>query len=65
MSSGTGVHYLANHLHLHQRGLLQHPQFFIWLARLTGGASLLKAGEHQITRSMTPRDLLDNIAAEK
>lgn len=63
VSPGTGVHYLANHLH--QRGLLQHPQFFIWLARLTGGASLLKAGEYQIMRSMTPRDLLDNIVAGK
>ena len=63
VSPGTGVHYLANHLY--QRGLLQHPQFFIWLARLTRDASLLKAGEYQITQSTTPRDLLDNIAAGK
>ena len=50
--SGAGVRHLANRLHQHD--LLRHPQFFIWLAQLIGDAPLLKAGEYQITRSMTP-----------
>ncbi|AAO90046.1 endolytic transglycosylase MltG [Coxiella burnetii] len=60
---GTGIHYLAKSLH--EQGLLQNPQFFIWLARLKGDAPLLKAGEYEITPTMTPLELLRNVVAGK
>ena len=60
---GTGIRSLAKSLH--ERGLLKHSQFFIWLAQITRDASLLKAGEYEITSSITPLELLNNVVAGK
>lgn len=60
---GAGVDHLAQELH--QRGLIDHPYFFIVLAKVTGDTSRLKAGEYEITAGMTPVDLLNNIALGK
>ena len=60
---GTGIHYLA--YRLSERSLIKHPKIFILLARLTGGPALLKSGEYQVTRTMTPRELLNNIVVGK
>lgn len=60
---GTGIHSLAKSLH--EQGLLEQPQFFIWLAQITCDASLLQAGEYEITLSMTPLEFLKNVVAGK
>ena len=61
--AGTGIRYLA--YHLSEQGLVKHPKIFILLAYLTEDPSLLKAGEYQITRTMTLRELLNNIVLGK
>lgn len=60
---GTGIHALARKLH--EAGLIHHPRLFILLAKLTGDAPKMKAGEYQITPKMTAPDLLANIVAGK
>ena len=63
VAPGTGIHYLTKSLH--KQGLLKNPQFFILLACLKGDALLLKAGEYEITPTMTPLKLLRNVVAGK
>lgn len=61
--TGTGIHILAKKLH--QAGLIHHPRLFVLLAKITGDAPKLKAGEYQITPNMSASDLLASIVAGK
>jgi len=63
VQSGTGIHTLARILH--QTRLVRYPRLFILLAKINGDAPKLKAGEYQITPTMTAPDLLANIVAGK
>ncbi len=55
--SGTSLKALADDLH--NKGVINKPYWFVWMARLNNKASKIQAGEYQITASMTPAELLD------
>lgn len=61
--AGSGIHTLAKKLH--QANLIRYPRLFILMAKITGDAPQMKAGEYQITPTMTAPDLLANIVAGK
>lgn len=44
---------------LHRLGVLERPVFIIWHARLNGTASMIKAGEYQLSPGLTATELLD------
>ncbi|MBI5451512.1 MAG: endolytic transglycosylase MltG [Gammaproteobacteria bacterium] len=48
---------------LARQGLIEHPRFLVWHARLSGDAQHLKAGEYRIEPGMTPRQLLQQVIA--
>lgn len=50
---------------LHQRGLLSHPHFFIFLAHQSGNSGKLRIGEYAIGARTTPGQLLNDIALGK
>jgi len=43
---------------LQQQGLMEHPRYWVWLARWEGNADKIKAGEYAIAPQMTPAQLL-------
>lgn len=43
---------------LSRRRLLERPAFFVWHARMSGDALVIKAGEYRLTPGMTAGDLL-------
>lgn len=43
---------------LADRGIIEHPDFFRWYARVTGMAEAVHAGEYEIAAGTTPKQLL-------
>jgi len=60
---GSTIHDIANGLN--QRGLMTHPRFFVFDARLSGFARQLRFGEYRITPGMSASQLLSNIVSGK
>ena len=58
-TQGTSVYGLANHLH--HRGALKNPIFFLVLAKLDGRIYSLQAGQYQIDPGMKPDELLQRM----
>jgi UPF0755 protein len=58
---GTSLAQLAHDLQ--RRGIIEHPQYLIWLGRELDLAHRLQAGEYEITPGMTPESLLRKLAA--
>ncbi|MDF2868425.1 MAG: putative exported protein, partial [Gammaproteobacteria bacterium] len=54
---GTNLFSLSKELQ--KRGLLRHPTYFEWLAKVTGAANRLRAGEYSLPPGITPLALLD------
>lgn len=48
---------------LGEQGVVSHPDWYRWYARLTGEASAIKAGEYRIKNGATPRSLLKQLVA--
>ncbi|HKJ76025.1 MAG TPA: endolytic transglycosylase MltG [Gammaproteobacteria bacterium] len=48
---------------LQRKGLIDHPRFFVWMARLRGKATAVQAGEYRIGPGLTPPQLLAKMAA--
>ncbi len=44
---------------MHQNGLLEQDQLFVWLGRLLGKSTQLKAGNYALERPVTPLELLE------
>ena len=44
-------------------GLIEHPRYFVWYARIKGAATQIRAGEYSIDASMTPKQFLERIVA--
>ncbi|QHG92641.1 endolytic transglycosylase MltG [Coxiella endosymbiont of Amblyomma sculptum] len=57
--SGTGIRFLS--CCLFKRNLIRNPKILVFLARFTGSAPLLRAGEYQIVNTTTPQKLLNEI----
>lgn len=58
---GSSVGDIARYLH--RRGFLEHPIYFMLLARFSGFATHLKAGEYQFEPGTTPAQLLAQMVA--
>ena len=63
LSSGTTVRGLAEELH--QKGILHKPLLLEFLARWTGQASRLKAGEYHLPEGTTPPMLLEILSSSR
>ena len=63
LAPGTSLRALAHDLH--QRQLIVHPLLLRILARQTGLANRLKAGEYHIAEGTTPRQLLQQLSTGK
>ncbi|MFZ5592829.1 MAG: endolytic transglycosylase MltG [Pseudomonadota bacterium] len=50
---------------LHERGIIDHPAYLVWLAKWRGVGSNIKAGEYRLTSAMTSMQLLDSLVAGK
>lgn len=48
---------------LADRGIIEHPDFFRWYARLTGMAEAVHAGEYEIASGTTPKQLLEKFVS--
>ena len=46
---------------LADQGVLEHPQYLVWMARLAGNANEIKIGEYQFKQGDSPRQLLNKI----
>ena len=57
---GTGIRQVA--LQLHEQGILEHPLWFVWLARYRNQAQFIKAGEYKILPGRLPGDLITQFA---
>ena len=60
---GTGIAFFS--AQLQKAGLLKYPRFFIFITELNGQARHLKAGEYEITDTMTVFDLLNHVVTGK
>ncbi len=60
---GTSLQGLA--ADLHSRGILQRPKFLIWTGRIQGLSEKLRAGEYQLTKGITPLELLELLVSGK
>ncbi len=58
---GTPVSKLARELQ--QRGAVRNGRYLVWLARLEGRASSIKAGEYEIAPNTKPEALLDMLVS--
>lgn len=58
---GASVRKIAQELH--KRALLQHPTYFVWLARIKGYAHRIKAGEYLIPPGSTAEDVFEQWVA--
>ena len=56
---GTNLTHIAHDLH--NRGIISHASYLIWLAKLEGTANNIKAGEYRFDTGITPRRLLEQI----
>lgn len=63
VSPGRSVRGIANDLA--EQGLIEHPYYFEWLARRSGNATRLQAGEYRIEPGTTPAALLQLLSAGK
>lgn len=63
LKQGSGLFSLTKELE--SRGLLQHRFYFEWLARLTGVAKHLRAGEYELTSGMRPQAVLELLTSGK
>jgi UPF0755 protein len=50
---------------LQEKGLVQHPKRFRWLAYLRGDEKRIRAGEYLLQTSMSPQDILDTLVQGK
>lgn len=57
VAPGTTLRGLAHEMR--ELELLQNSRYFVWLGRLEGAASRIRAGEYQVAAGTTPRMLLD------
>ncbi|HQT26070.1 MAG TPA: aminodeoxychorismate lyase, partial [Burkholderiales bacterium] len=48
-------------MQMEKAGVLKRPQPFVWLARVMGKASSIKAGNYELDRPLTPLGLLSKI----
>lgn len=48
---------------LAELGIIEHPDYFRWYARLTGMAAAVHAGEYEIAAGTTPKQLLDKFVS--
>ena len=46
---------------MREAGVIGNPLPFVWLARIMGKASMIKAGNYELVRSVTPLELLEKI----
>ncbi len=60
---GSSLMSVANELQ--QLGLMEHPRYWVWLARWEGSADKIKAGEYAISPQMTPAQLLSLLVSGK
>ncbi len=60
---GSSLITVANELQ--QQGLMEHPRYWVWLARWEGNADKIKAGEYAISPQMTPAQLLSLLVSGK
>ncbi len=60
---GSSLMTVANELQ--QQGLMEHPRYWVWLARWEGNADKIKAGEYAISPQMTPAQLLSLLVSGK
>jgi UPF0755 protein len=58
---GTSLSQLAHDLQ--RRGIIDHPQYLIWLGRELDLTHRLQAGEYELTPGMTPESLLRKLAS--
>lgn len=58
-SKGSSLTTLSNQLH--DAGVLRHPKIFIFLAKINGSATKLKAGEYSIEPGLRPTQLLEKM----
>jgi UPF0755 protein len=56
IESGSAFAQVSNELA--NRGIIEHPDFFRWYARVTGMAAAVHAGEYEIAAGTTPKQLL-------
>lgn len=63
ISSGASLKSVANELHT--AGLLDHPYFFVLLARWEGVAGNIRAGEYEIQPGILPGELLKKLVSGK
>lgn len=61
LKKGTSLKGTARQMH--QAGLLQHEQIFVWMGRLLGRAGRIKSGNYQLESAVSPLELL-NIVSE-
>ena len=54
-----GGHLKSMARELHQAGLLENERAFVWLTRLLGKSSQIKAGHYALQQSVTPLELLE------
>ncbi len=47
---------------LHQAGLIEHDQLFVWLVRISGKSTQLKAGNYVLEHSVSPLKLFEIIS---
>jgi peptidoglycan lytic transglycosylase G len=48
---------------IHQAGILPHPFYFRWMARLAGDSQAIKAGEYLFAPGITPSQLLRQVVS--
>jgi len=60
---GAGLNQIA--LLLRNAGLIEEPDVFIWGARLSGDARIIKAGEYAFEATVSPRRILGDFTAGK
>lgn len=56
VAPGTSLRGLAKELG--EREIFERPHYFVWLGRLEGAASRIRAGEYQVGAGTTPKTLL-------
>jgi len=60
---GASLSSVANELQ--QQGLMEHPRYWVWLAKWEGVADKIKAGEYEVAPQMTPHQLLELFVSGK
>ena len=61
IAPGTGLKHFADELY--RAGVMPHPLYLRWMARFAGKSQSIKAGEYLFAPGITPRQLLEQVAA--